>query len=839
MRPIVAVALVFLLALQVPGSTSGQSSSTAGLSLTLAIDGPAPQWVDGDPTNTQLLVTVTNQGRGATPYVLTYDWVAPGGSTTPLNGNAQSSTDASSRDTAGATLPLAPQESRTHTMPWSLQRLQSGAGRLRVTATYGNLKDSVENVVFIPSHRMTFTVPGHAQGILPGEVRFFRAHLSNLGNVAETVRLGLADSERVSDGIDNRQLGKTLDPAQATLASGAAMDATLYLERSPELARGPFRAQLTLWMQTPYARNLTATTPALLSNDTAAGYPPGYAFSLDGLPADVVSVPAGGLALSAVLRNLAPSANGTFDDTYRLSTSIDAGWTAVADKARFALAEGEAAASNLIVRSPAGAVAGMTADLNVSAASDHGLPPRWLHVPLRVQGSAIRVADMAMPEPYLGDEADVRVRLVDFGDHATQAGTSLQVTATDAAGQAHTVPALVPALSPGASATLTVHLPAFTAGGPAVLEAVWADPAGQAPSDRATLATVVHDPHLRVLAPTPLEGVAGERVTYWTAPHLFQVRNDGAQPETVVLAASADLGQVLMEGPSTFVLPAGETRSLAVSHVLPLPAGRLTGASMGLSAHVLGRAAVWSASVRTLLVDHDAPVLRLQGTLPSRWTLGEVLPIHVTASDSGQVVGVDLLAKGPSGNVTVPFSLPGREGDWLGGMDFNRTGNYTLRVRARDAAGNVANLTLGTVAAAPVPPPKVAFVGLNATLLADAIVHVAASDLLGIQKVLVWADGHEKVLELAGNGSMQARLSDLDLQAGNYTLHVEAVNLAGARSNATAAVRVLPPPVVPQAERPVTPVKKTPGAEVATVLAVVGTAWLGRRRRLPRQPPST
>lgn len=792
--------------------------------LSIAVAGPQPQWVNGTANNTSLRTTVVNRGDQPAHYTLSYEWVGADGAARPLNVDEAASQDVSSSPSDRTALD--PSETRTHDpMPWTLQQGQEGAGWVRVTVLSGSHQRSGQAPVFIPVHRLGLTFDAGDLSLRPGETGFLRATLDNLGNVAENITFLLTDPERKDGAVDNTQLRKTLDPVTVRVAPQAQQRVTLFAQRAFDLDVGqPFAAQFTLRAAAPLL-STQAVSPIVRSNDTAGGFPPGFAFSLQAVSTAPRFVAPGTQAPVAFrLANLASASSpARLDDTYHVTAAASDGWVVAPAALWLGLRPGESNIFEATVRPPADAPPGARATLTVTAVSDHTEAVQSAEVPLRAGGPAVRILslEMASGAPYLGEAGDLAIRLANAGDQPTPSSSQVQVTLP---GLPATL-SLVPPLGAGEEATVHATLGPFKQPGPTVAQATWSDPGGQIPSQADSLPLLVHEPRLAVLPPgAGLSGVPGERVAYLLAPSAFRVRNDGNAAERVLLEATTGVGAARVEGEAAVLLEPGEVRTVAVSHELPRPSGLLASATLRLAARVAGgHGPTWSAAVATSIVDRAPPRLELATPLPTLWTVGEPLVLAATVSDDGAVASVRAnLTRDGTRLAPLQLSLVGAR--WEATVTFSQRGEHTFTLLARDAAGNLATL-VRSVQAAPIPPPSLQVLDLagNATL-ADARLRIVAADPLGVAAVTVRPVGGNATLTFHDpNGTLEANLTGLALPPGSHLLRVEAVNRAGARANATLPVTILAPPA--PAPPPPAPARSTPG--LSPLLAVLAVAAAG------------
>ncbi|HEX2066647.1 MAG TPA: NEW3 domain-containing protein, partial [Candidatus Thermoplasmatota archaeon] len=403
------VLLAFLVAATALGATvQAQAPTPPALPLpdvwVESVAGVPPQWVNGTATNTALLTTVVNRGEQPAHYTLSYEWVGADGSVLDLNEDPQASQDISSSPSDRRA--LGPGETRTHDpFPWRLQQGQQGSGWVRVTVQSGHERVQL-TPFFIPVHQLALAFGEGDLSLRPGETGFLRATLRNLGNMAANATVQILDAERREGPIDNTQLRKTLDPLAVRVAPQAEQRVTLFVERAFELdVARPFAAQFTLRAATPLL-SVQAVSPVTRSNDTAGGFPPGFAFSLQAPSMAVRFVaPGAQTPVAFQLANLADASSAPRrDDTYRVTATASEGWTATPASLLLGLRPGETQPFEVTVRPPAGAPSGSRATLTVTAVSDHTLAAQPVEVPLQAGGPAVRMLGLKMASgaPYVG-----------------------------------------------------------------------------------------------------------------------------------------------------------------------------------------------------------------------------------------------------------------------------------------------------------------------------------------------------------------------------------------------------------------------------------------------------
>ncbi len=768
----------------------GQASGLQILGLEVAGE---PQWIHGDPVGgPEVRFTVHN--AGSTPiagYTIEYHWVQ-GGQKTWLRG-----THAASVDAGG---PLEALASRPHQQPWTLQIGQEGWGAVLVLITPDTQSVAQPNVEatvtrFVPVHDLDLVLPGDDQTIRPLETRFARAHVTNHGNVPETIDLNhtahVEPARRLGDLEDYLQYSTLVVPPGATRVS------TLFVDYHFNGESGAFTANHTLTVQTGYGRTLEATTPDLSGG--VGNLPDPSPFRLEGV-GDLPTVPEGGTATA----DYRITNTGNAADTYRLTAVPATGWQAEpflpgatppsGGGIRAALDPGQFLQFSVEIQAPADAAPGTPADVVLRVVSDRRLAQpvdeAWR---FRVQGPAVRVEpagdwDDAL---YTGDAARVAVHVHNDGDASSPVGTlRLRVLPAPGAEPVLVATAGAPVVLPGQSATVALDAGTYSEPGPAHFLIDWIGAGVHAQSlDRERF---LRDAAVGLTLPAPLAGAPGELVGYRAGNHVLVVRNDGNAEET--FRAHVTSGDVLLAADPVFTLAPGQQRSLSFDHRVPRPAGLQPHVDAAITVALADRPdRNWTARVSTQVLDVNPPLLQTVD-VPSLWTLGEPLVLTVSAADDSAVQSVRVHQTDPSGTVMVHEMARSTAENWTRSLAL-AAGNHSLSFSARDAHGNEANVSATAVEVRPVPPPSVQVVGARdgSQVRPDVLLEVLVEDELPIQSVTVQVRNGTSVLwqRNLDPGERPIRFDLAGTPAGAVTVMVEATNAAGSRSNQTLALTVV------------------------------------------------
>lgn len=802
----------------------------------LHVDGD-PRWVDGEPQGQPAVhFTLRNSGSTATAYVIEYHWVRSGQATW-LRGTQEHSTD-------GGT--LAGDESRPFDQEWGLRPEHQGAGAVRVTVKAGATAGSATSdswSLFVPVHDMDLAVEGDGGEIHPGETRFFRIHATNEGNLDQTIlldRTGHAEpAGRLADLADLLQHGELVVPP------GETRTTTLFLDYEFSGDANPFQAWYDVTVGTAYGRTLAAATPVL--NATMGTLDDGSAVWFertgDGPPYVPFAAPVEDLFH---VENVGPS-----DDTYRIRTQAEPGWTVLvgldgvawAAEQRVALTSGQVEDFHLSVEPPAHAVRGTPADVTVRILSDRPMDPVERTWTYRVHGPAVRVeADPHWEaSPYLGDEAKAVVRLSNDGDEPTPDSGTLRLTWEAAGSTLNTSDVAIPVLGPAESVVVDVAAGNHSVAGVVTARVEWSedeDDPVYAPS--LTRDVFVRRAEAVVVPAAALHGAPGELVGYRNGQHAFVVRNDGNAEETFVAEAMAEAGSATVASDAVFQLAPGEQRTLAVDQRIPRPSGDLLEVDATLEIRVQARPDLnWSAGVTTAIED-DVPPMVEEPRLPGLWTSGQDLPLTLMADDDSEVSAVWVLHTDHEEIDAVHALAPSNEsGRWTVVLPGLHTGDHSFVFGAQDAHGNDVETSSDVVEVRPVPPPALEVTGPaeGAEVVANATFAVRVEDPLGVERVsasarnesnaIVW---ERAIVPDAGNYSFNLT----GTPPGLVTVKVEAVNPAGSRSHQTLNLTVKAPPAPAPSPEPtggpaaVPPEEVTPVPAVWPVVAVL--VGLGLRR---------
>lgn len=788
----------------------------------ITIVGPQPMWTHGQATAPTVRATVRNQGSAPSgPYRLDFEWV--GSSTGWLNGNEAGSFEIedTSLEEDGGTAAMS--------MPWTLQPSQAGAGAIRVTiSTVGdpNQANNVrQNPLFIPVRDVRLTAAGSAQVIHPDETRFVRFTLQNAGNMEEPV--SLAPPIRVT-GPPGR-LEATLDQSSFTLLPGQTARGTLFVAYPYAGDSSPFAIAYRLDASAMYGRALQATTATFTDDHDGERTVPNFALTrTDDAP--LLAASGHDLVLSFTLAN-----EGSDQDIYDVSAQIGEGWVAAASVSRVALEKEEVKNFTVRVAIPQGVPLGSKASLDIQAQSVHGEQPASARLDIRVRGPVVRVSGVRDGPPeavYVGDEARLRVHVLNEGTDATAPQSEVVIRATGLTEAATLRTISVARLDGGVEQNFLVDFGQFTKPGTASFAGSWNSPGSSLASQGFDASTFVRKSEFVVEAPAGLAGVPGEVVSYRAQGKMFRVVNNGNSAETLSLFTTARQGKAtLPEGFDQLTIAPGEIRSVPLDHALPLPAGRHTRANATLEVQIHGRPDVrWNATVETHVQDVRAPEVEAP-SIPSLWTLNEPMVVEVSARDDGAVVRVVAIHRAPSGSVR-SFDLELRGSGWSGTTLPVETGNHSIVVRATDAAGHTAESPTRYVEVRAIPGPILLLLGPGdaANIRANDIYTVLVNDTLPLRSVRLRvfdSFNNTLVTRLLRPSADGNRSFDLEGVAfGRVGITLEATNDAGARTVLTRTANLVPKPTdapgAPQeVPSPSLSAPATPGVGLLPLLVVL------------------
>lgn len=794
----------------------------------LDLAGPTPAWNFGKPTNSTVRVIVTNRADAGTTYRLFYYWV----NATTLTEEFLNEDDISSFDASEDT-PIPKNAQRTHFMTWRVQPNQVGAGFVRAYVEPAGGSDvdlnwtdnHADHARFIARRMMSLEVNQTDLQIAPGETRFLRVMANNTGNVEIATEVFLLNPEMGN----NSRFQEILEPSKLNVPPAQGRNATLYVKFPYDGDDRNATANYSLQARTAYGLPINASTPRFVSN--VSHQTTGYAHDFRRLEAPPAIVEAG----RVVNARFRLTNTGIQNESYVVRATAGPGWTVTPASQRFALLVDERAFMTFSIQAPSGTPPGTATDFTVIADGDHGVRSPPSVMPIRVSGAFFLLKGVtASPDPaYKGDAPSALVTVANPGDLSSQPRT-LSVAAEAVGSPRKVADVTVPAIAPFSTSTVTVPLDPLTHGGWANLSAAWAD---DPDSDAVKHSFFVHEPKLVVTAPTSLEGSPGEDVGYSLPPKTFRVRNVGNAEEAIDLFALSDTGAGYVSGDSQIILAPGQERHVAVIHRLPRPANEAANARLTLVAAVAGQHEFKAeAFTTTTIVDRSPPQMSLPATPRTLWSLGEPLPLSVTATDDGSLAKVEATISGPSGpSQTLPMGPQGN-GLWIGSFATNTAGNYTVAYRAFDKAGHNASTAPYTVAIRPVAPPVLALDPSMPTgpIEASATFRILIQDPLGIESTVV-----QQISNGAELSSFAREISIVDgvgsfdlagLEPGPVKLLVEAINTAGARSNLTLELVILPPPPAP-GEALQDGAKDTPNASLAWGLLAVAALLVRLRRR--------
>lgn len=751
-------AAVLVLGLTFAALASTAQPAAADLSVRILGVQP-PQWLQDDAVNGNVSFEVRNDGSAPAMYRVDFLWVV-GEASEPLNGDASRSFDLSSK-------PMAAGERRILQFRWSPQPGQEGPGQVVATL---QLADGVEQdrgdntasaAVDVPVHRLALQVSGPTLDLAPGATGFSRIQVRNEGNRAEdvVVAVGAPDEPRLHHRL-----------ADAVLRVGPGMVSTTHLlvRFDPAGDFRPVDANYTVTATPSFTAPFTART-AQVRDAPDAGQDATFTWQA---PAGVARAPATGSAWAAfALANTGPRM-----DNYTFAVALDAGWRAQVFPADACLLPGESTTVTVQVTPPAGLAPGAGAQLRVAARGSLGAEAQVQGVEVRVGGPAPQVLAVSSETPYAGRALAVNATLANAGDQTVPASTAVFSWRAPVGGAGAEPPVFlasapvtvaVPALEPGASLRLPATLaPPSPLAGPLEYGVSW--PAGQPAVQRTAF---VHVPMFVVHAPAPLNATAGSALAYRVPPHAFQISNVGNAEETVAIRGAATLGDLDVET-RTLRLAPGERFSVPVALRLPDRTGAAGESVVNLTVTVagVGLPQAWNASVRTPIVDREAPAIA-PAALPATWPLGAPFDFRANLTEASEVAWARAEIDPPvGGNVSV--ALFPADGQWRASHAFDAVGLHAVRFRAADRLGNNGSVAGGSVLVVKAEPTRLAWLAPDGPVVAGSPVGLAVESQVPILEVEVsWTqdgrvtnqtlpvEGGRAALSLAGAAPGQVALS--------------------------------------------------------------------------------
>lgn len=835
--------VLVLVAVQLPVLLAQGTTARADLAVTdLRVLGTMPEWVEGQarPANALVQANITNVGTAsAVGYRLDYYWVPDGGTPRWLNGQEATSFDVSDPEEKpidrGATRVQPP-------MDWTLQAGQTGSGAIRAVLTpFGpdqtRANDRRDLHTVVQAHDLDISILGE-EGALhnPKETRFFQIQIANLGNVRETVQLqlrgGHADPEdRLAD------LSAGLDYKTLQVEPGDSGRATLFVDYVFSGAVGAFRASFDVAAATSYGVTLLGSTPAL--NFSADELPPGTPAKVTRKDTARLVVPPGGpLTTEFQVTNF-----GSRAEVYSVEAQSDAGWMATVGQAaledrpavRIGLMPGQSGDLRMTLHAPADAIPGTPAGAGVRVTSGRPSDPAEANWPFRVKGPAVIVESAAGLDlqPYQGDSIGGPVVLRNDGDSPTPMDTQIVLSVTGA--ETGTWSQLVPAIAPGGRQTVVLATGQTHTGEGSVAFTIspWS-PSGAFHNESLQLDGFVHVPNLTVRPAQPGTGTPGQTVSYRMGASAFSVTNGGNTEESYRATAKSDFGTAALVTSPTFTLAKGETRTIAVDHILPVPVGTVRQANLSVSVSIVGKPALnWTANTTTQIVDVAPPSLEAV-RLPPIWALGGRLPLQVNVTDDSAVASVEAVHVHPNG-IRQQWPLTRLGGSWKGEVILDAIGNHTLHYIAADLDGNNASTQASVVAVKAIPPPTLSLEGpLEGTVIErNATFQIQVNDTLPLARITVKVEGANKTVWTRNLDPAQTSLGFdlLNSTTGPLVITVEAMNAAGATSTVVRTLTVKAP-VSTGPSATTEPTKDTPSATLGAI-ALVLALLAGQRRRGP------
>lgn len=747
------------------------------------IEGPAPRWIFGEPSDTDISVRVSNQGTmQSAGYTVRYIWEAAN-MRRPLNED-----NTTSFDVGG---PLAPGESRTHTAEWRLQPGQIGLGTLiaqleETTSREGRLP------VLVPSHDFGIQVVGTPQTIGADGTAFWRLRLQNNGNVPEEFRLEL--------GYDSPRLDERLLAERAWVAAGSTGEVRLRIHYL-------FAGNANDFTETGYV--VEARISSLASSVVRSGTIPSVTvdhdqplqtreFSVAPQNANVNFVSDGQTVTARfTLRN-----SGNASESYGLLTASEGGWSrpVFEGSASFneerVLAPGEASTVSLVATSPAAppGTAGRVR-LQVLPLQDQAVATT-ANASFRLHGPALTIEDLETTGagPYAGDALRASTRLRNLGDEPSPtAGVVMDARSFFSDGHVLNQSLPVPRVAPGEATSIALAFGSIPAPGPTRISVRLATGPAE---ERRDLDVVVRRAALSLTPPPSLNGLPGEAVSYRAAPYTFVLRNEGDHPERFGLDVAQ--GTAAIEGPRAFVLDPGEQRRIPILHVLPQSPGATKYFEATVRAFLASAPHHYAeAKANTSVRDTRAPEIRWNETLPSTWQSGFPLVIEGIVADQTALADVWLRLEG-GGNVTVfPIDVGG---PWLAQVTLSE-GSYTVSLWAEDVHGNRGSSGNHSVNVIPRAPPQVLDVTTETNLTGPQTISARILSARPLASVVLWIDDGVPIPLTVQNGSV-AHVANL--LPGNHTIEIRATDVDGLRGSSSFSIQIMEEPGIgPATDSPI------------------------------------
>lgn len=789
------VITVVLLASLVPVQAAAQAPTGTpqpNLAIALEIVGQEPVWIHGQPRNAELRATVTNTGSTSSAnYRVEYVWAVDGAEAW-LNGAQTTSFD------VGNSLSNTPgQNSRIHPASWTLGPQQQGAGTLiaRVipTGSDGKAEDNVAAIpMFIQVHDVRTSVATADQSIRPDETRFFRIGITNHGNVLEPISFS-----SLAPNITGRLESTLQTPTISSLSSGATANQTVFVTYPFSGDSSGFNASYTYSVATQYGRTISNQSRAFTSSYTLLQAPSPFSLLVN-LDEPIVVAYRGSRTVPVTLTN-----EGSIPDVYDVNAEPSDGWAAEMSH-RVGLLSGESRTWMVTIFAESDTPRGHAADVRFSVRSLRTQQPTTVTAPARVDGAALTLLPGTGWDSvrYLGDPQNYVVAVSNLGDAPTASGGLLRLE-TNVVGAAPLTASVAP-LAPGETREVMLSGPPHASSGTIQLRVLW-----QAPGDAISFLPLEDDVFVRqgileVSAPAQaLAGQPGELVRYQGAAYSFQLKNLGNAVETIELKANASGGAAKTSLGQIVLSPNDPPRQISVDHLLPKPAGSLNAAKVTLYASIAGRPLTsWNATVTTSIVDRDWPLPKIASTLPSEWAINQPLTVRASILDDGQVATARTILRGPSGAKTTLNMSATSSGLWTATLMPSERGTHAVWINATDGAGHSTEVAAGEFTTLPVPPPRVELQGPKggSTVAPDQTFTVIADDERPISRITLSIKGPvgTQTREVPILASGLARFDLADAPSGNVTIHVEAVNNAGARANVTRVLVVDRPEASPQ-----------------------------------------
>lgn len=738
----------------------------------------SPEWHDGIPGQAtyDVEVAVINNGDAPAPYSLTPYWRGVDGQLMPLNGG-----DGFASEPGPVQAPLRGDESRTHELAWILQPGQVGLGQVVVELTIlGPLSDENadnnvnETSVFVKDRVVGFEAAGEGMKIAPNATGFLRFALRNSGNVVENVLVTIFEAPT------DARLTASLDDDLVQIEPGQQIPVTLYVEYRPGANFQPLSVTYIVHANPGFGNPLEAKSK-VLENGPRTSPREVQAFKAEHIATGPVAATTTGEGLT----NIRISNTGFAPDNYTLSVAQNPRWSATIEPNRVALYPGENTTATVRVKPHHLELAGNASNVQIlvkGSLLEQALP---VNIPVAVGGPAPDLAlEFSDDKMYRGDTPTVEATIENVGTEKELGGAiTLSVSGSG------TIPEIIRrfygplesgesqsvrfVLKPSGGGILSVNATLVSASGRIV---------GPVP-----LVTVVHKPAMEIQAPTPLTGSAGQKLEY-NGNHAFTVKNTGNAPEIVLVRVFGTPGRVTVNGTTAFGLNVSESRSVALTQVIPRPSEGITHLNATMTVGIAGATDSWTMSVRSVVLDAQAPTLRLAPLPPATVKVNSTIPLVVLATDNDAVKRINATSIDPTGaKVSIPFTK-GLNDQWFANITVGHLGKTLVTVKAHDLRNNTSPPVEASITASKGLPPSLRLEGYKGGAIGPMTpLRVIVEDDFGVAKLNAtftqFGNSTQRDLTLVGK---QATFNLTGFESGDVKVLLVAKNIIGGTSRLAA-----------------------------------------------------